>query len=893
MQVGSSLGSYQVLGLLGRGGMGEVYRARDTKLGREVAIKLVADEVVADEQSLERLNREARALAALNHPNIAAIYSLDEAAGVRFLVLELVEGQPLSHLLGKGPLPPRDALHVCHQIAEALEAAHEKQIVHRDLKPSNVMITPTGRVKVLDFGIAKRVQPGPLADLKDQSAMTTATKPAARAGLTIPGSLVGTIPYMSPEQVRGKPVDNRSDIWAFGCVMYETLAGQNPFARENQADTVSAILEREPQWTAIPAETPAAAQMLLRRCLRKEPHLRLRDIGDARLEIAETLEQAASLAATTLGPQTAPGTRGLIRVLLTSLAVVLAIALGVWWLVSDRQPAPSSRAVVSVVPPPGTHLQWGIVSPDGEKLVLVAADPEGPTHLWVRAFDSPTPRKLADTAGATYPFWSPDSRSLGFFADGRLKRVGAGGGAVETLGEAGGRGGSWGRDGTIVFASSGASGLFTIPAAGGTPTPLTTLNRSQGENSHRWPSFLPDGRNVLYFVRNSVDPSLTGVYVVSLDTKESRQLVRANSLAVYAPPRYLLYRRGENLVAHPFDSRTLQLTGEPVTIADEVWYDPSFTGLANFNVSEEDRLAYRSGGIERTELVWFDRNGTVLGRVGEPGNYLNLYLSPDDRQVAVSLTDERTENRELFVYNVTSNRVRQLTFEAASDFSPVWSPDGRSIIFSSDRKGDFDLYEMDASGSSEARLLLKSDTTKLVTDWSSDGGLVAYSSYDAGSRDVWALRVDGLETVRLRHTEAAESFAVISPDNRWLAYCSNELGQFEVFVERLGVGGGRWKISSGGGFQPVWHPKGKELFYLDPHGNLMAVEIVQSLDTFEASSPRVLFPTRVNVATVNPPDSLNHYDVSADGQRFLIASQPEAASVPVVVVFNWNARLKG
>jgi len=881
LEVGGWLGSYQLLARLGRGGMSEVYRARDTKLGREVAVKLVAEDLAADEGLLERFNREARVLAALNHPSIAAIYSLEEAAGVRFLVLELVEGQTLAHLLDKGPLPLRKALDVCHQIADALEAAHEKDIVHRDLKPSNVMITPDGRVKVLDFGIAKRIQPGPLADLKDQSAMTTAT--AA-------GSLVGTIPYMSPEQVRGKPVDKRSDVWAFGCLMYETLAGQNPFAREGLADTVSAILEREPDWSSIPAETPAAAQSLLRRCLKKESHLRLRDIGDARLEIAEGLEQAAS-PAVPVPPRTAPRRSRLLSFVLAGAVAALAIALGVFRLVSDRRPRPGSLAVVSVIPPPGTHLQWAIVSPSGEKLALVAADPGGATHLWVRAFDSPTPRKLADTAGVTYPFWSPDSRFLGFFADGRLKRVGADGGAVETLCEAGARGGSWGRDGTIVFASTGVSGLLTIPAAGGTPTPLTTLNRALGENSHRWPSFLPDGRNVLYFVRNPVDPSLAGVYVVSLDTKESRQLVRANSLAVYAPPGFLLYRRGENLVAHPFDSRTLHLTGEPVTIADEVWYEPSFTALANFNVSEDGRLAYRSGGIERTELLWFDRSGKVLGRVGEAANYLNLYLSPDDRQVAVSQTDERTENRDLFVYNVASNRVRQLTFEAASDFSPVWSPDGRRIIFSSDRKGDFDLYEMDASGSSEARLLLKSDTTKLVTDWSSDGRLVTYSSLDAGRRDVWALRLDGLEAAPLRNTEAAEWFAVISPDNRWLAYCSNELGQFEVFVEPLGRGGGRWKISAGGGFQPVWHAKGKELFYLDPHGKLMAVDIVQSLDTFEAS-PRVLFPTRVNVATVNPPDSLNHYDVSADGERFLIASQPEATSVPVVVVFNWNARLR-
>jgi serine/threonine protein kinase/Tol biopolymer transport system component len=872
---------YRILAELGAGGMGEVYRAEDISLSRQVAIKVLPDVFAGDPERLARFEREARVLASLNHPNIAAIYGIEEADGKRFLILELVEGETLAERLGRGVLPLEETLDIFRQIAEGLEGAHEKGIIHRDLKPSNVKVNPEGKVKILDFGLARAFH--------DQvSEVDLAKSPTITADMTQPGIILGTAPYMSPEQAKGKVVDKRTDVWAFGCMLYECLTGKRPFQGETITEIVASILKSDPDWSAIPSETPTAMQSLLRRCLKKDHHLRLRDLGDARLEIVDALEHPVSPGFPLSPPRPSRWSR-LTPVLIGAVAI-LAMTLIVFWYIFDHRQSPGSRAVVSVVPPPGTHLQWALVSPDGEKLILTAADPEGPTYLWLRAFDSPTARKLSGTAGATFPFWSPDSRSLGFFADGRLKRIDAEGGAVETLCEADNRGGTWGRDGTVVFTQT--DGLFAIPATGGTPVRLTTLDRTRGENSHRWPSFLPDGRHVLCFVRNPVNPSLAGIYVVSLDTKQSRQLVRANSLAVYSQPGFLIYRRGESLVAHPFDDKTLRLTGGPVTIADGLWYEPSFTALANFSVSDTGRLVYRSGGIAKTELLWFDRRGAVLGRVGEPANYLNLNLSPDDQQVAVSQTDESTENRDIFIFEMTSNRLRQLSFDASTDFSPVWSPDGRHIVFSSDRQGEFDLYEMAASGSSEPRLLLKSSTAKFARDWSADGSMVIFERLDALICDIWSLRLQGLEATPLRQTRATEKFGVISPDSRWLAYCSNELGQFEIFVERLKPGGGRWKISSAGGFQPVWHPKEKELFYLDPYGKLMAVDILRSLETFEVSPPHVLFPTRVNIATVNPPDSLNHYDVSADGERFLIASRPEAASVPVVVVFNWNARLK-
>jgi serine/threonine protein kinase len=874
-------GKYRIIEEIGRGGMGVVYQAEDTTLGRRVAVKVLPDIFTGDPERMARFEREARVLASVNHPNIAAIYGVEEADGKRFLILELVEGATLAERLMKGPLSIEETLDVCCQIAEGLEAAHDKGIVHRDLKPSNVKFTPEGKVKILDFGLARA--------FRDRAPdVDPVNSPTITAAMTQPGVILGTAAYMSPEQAKGKAIDKRADVWAFGCLLYECLTGAKAFPGESVSEVIAAILRAEPDGRALPPETPAAVRSLLRRCLRKDPHLRLRDLGDARLEIADAAEHPDAAAV-----QAAPsrGSRqGRLVPVLVGVVATLAIAFLVFRALANRRQTPGSRVVASVAAPPGTHLQLALISPDGEKLVLAASDPEGSTYLWLRPFDSPAAQKLTGTAGAAYPFWSPDSRFLGFFADGRLKRVGAEGGAVETLCVANPRGGAWGPDGTIVFSSVG--GLLMVPATGGAPAPLTDVDRARGENTHRWPCFLPDGRHVLYFVRNAVHPDLAGIYVVSLDTKQSRQLVKANSFAVYSPPGYLLYRRGENLVAHPFDAESLRLTGEPVTIADDLWYEPSFSALANFSVSDSGRLVYRSGGMAKTELMWFNRRGAALGQAGEPANYLNFCLSPDDRQVAISATDAVSENRDLYILELASNQVRQLTFDAASDFAPIWAADSRRIIFSSDRQGELDVYETDASGSSAPRLLFKSNNAKIVRDWSRDGRLVTFDNGGSANYNIWFLHLPGLETSPLRQTEATERFGVISPDGRWIAYCSNELGPFEVFVERRTPGGGRWKVSPAGGFQPVWHPQGKELFYLDPSGRLMAADVLKSLETFEFSPPRVLFLTRVNMATVNPPDSLNHYDVSADGDRFLIASRPESASEPIVVVFNWNAGLK-
>jgi Tol biopolymer transport system component len=872
------LGGYQIVSPLGRGGMGEVYRARDTTLLREVALKLVAPELAADATVRERLTREARLLAALNHPNIGAIYSFDSAADRHFLVLELIDGTTLAETLRRAPPRLRTALEICLQIAAALEAAHEQHIIHRDLKPSNVMVDQTGRVKVLDFGIARTLRPEG-ASLMAES-LTTSTLEYA--------PFAGTVPYMSPEQLRGERADTRSDIWSFGCVLYEAVTGSSPFGRATISDTIAAVLDDEPDWGRLPPNTPAQARSLIRRCLRKEAALRLRDIGDARIELADMLETPRE---PTVSERRLRHRQRWLPAVAVLIPTLVAAVLGAAYLLDGRRRAADSAAVVSVAPPFGTNLQWAVVSPDGEQILLVAAEPGGPAVLWLRSLQSARPRRLDGTAGALYPFWSPDGRAIGFFADGRLKRVDAAGGAVESIREvAGPRGATWNAQGTIVFASTAVSGLWTVSASGGSPRPLTTLDAAAGENSHRWPSFLPDGRHVLYFTRNPVRQDLTGVYVVSLETHEVRQLLQTNSSAVYAPPGYLMFRRGENLLAQPFDPASATLAGDPVTIVDDVWYEPSFSGLVNVSVSNRGRLVYRSGGIAKTELLWLDRQGQVVSRVGDPGNYLNLYLAPEDEHVAVSRTDEHSENRELFVVDLGTGAARQLTFHGASDFSPVWSPDGSRLIFSSDRGGSFDLYEQDAAGVSEPSLRLQSPATKLVTDWSRNG-LVVFTNLTAETRGVWMMRPGETTAAPLRDTAADESFGVLSPDSRLVAYTSNETGQYEVFVESL-ARRGRWKVSTGGGFEPVWHPGGTELFYLAPDGQLYAVDTRMTGEALAAASPRRLFATRVNLATLNPPDSLNHYDVSADGERFLISSTPAAPSAPVSVIFNWSARLK-
>jgi eukaryotic-like serine/threonine-protein kinase len=636
LQPGTRLGPYEIVSALGAGGMGEVYRARDTKLGRDVAIKILPRVFTSDPERLARFEREARMLATLNHPNIGAIYGLEDADSIRALVLELVDGETLADQIARGPLPLKDALPMARQIAEALDAAHDKGIVHRDLKPRNVALTRDGTVKVLDFGLAK-------ATVRDGAAGDGSHAPTMTIGGTRQGTVLGTAAYMSPEQARGQAVDKRTDIWAFGCVLYEMLTGQIAFRGETISDTIAAVLDREPNWTALPAATPWTIRRLLQRCLEKDPKRRLRDIADARLELDEELSgpERAGLGER---PQTerlshVPPSRWIYAVGISLL--VLGTAFG-WWVHSRPSVVERGAVRIDVSPPAGTKfvVGFGAISPDGQFLTFVVQSPSGPT-LWVRALDSQAAHELPGTDGAAFPFWSPDSRSLGFFASGKLRRIDiAGGTPTEICDVPAGRGGTWNADGVIVYNAVNDGPLLQVLATGGAPRPLTALDVTKHENSHRNPTFLPDGRHFLYFIRSD-DREIRGIYVGSVERPQERiRVVPSDFSGVYSPGQdersgYLLWLRNGALVAQPLDAERFTVSGEAVTVADSIRQIGAPNALSPVSVSRDGTLVYGSSPEPHYQLTWYGRDGKPVGTVGTPDAYLDLRISPDGQRVAV------------------------------------------------------------------------------------------------------------------------------------------------------------------------------------------------------------------------------------------------------------------
>jgi len=896
--IGQTLGHYRIVEKLGEGGMGVVYRARDENLNRDIAIKVLPEAFASDPERLARFKREAQLLAALNHPNIAAIYGLEEQDGLRYLVLEYVPGQTLAERVGAGlkparpPLPLDEALEICKQIAEALEAAHEKGIIHRDLKPANVKVTPEGKVKVLDFGLAKAFEPeGSAADL---SQSPTISAVASRAGV-----ILGTAAYMSPEQARGRPVDKRTDIWAFGCVLYECLSGKQAFGGESITDAIAAIIKNEPEWSALPAETPAAVRTLLRRCLQKDPRERLRDVGDALLELVGAV--AAATAPTQSAVAEAPPAAARPRPLpwlVAALATAIALVLG---LVHFRE-APAERRVIkfTLQPPDKTTFGALAVSPDGSRVAFTTRDASGKTQLWVRPLEALAAQPLAGTEGASYPFWSPDSRSIGFFAEGKLKKIEASGGLAQTIADAPrGRGGAWSRDGLIVFAPSSTGLLMQVPAAVGEPKPATQMDASRQETSHRWPQFLPDSRRFLYLIWSG-QPEHQGIYLGSLDSKEKTRLVATDSSAAYAGPAsgpgYLLFVRERALLAQSFDPGKLELSGEAFPAAEPVGVDAGVS-LSRVSVSSSGVLVYDSIGGNR-QLVWLDRTGKSLQTLGPTGTYWSLDLSPDGRRVASSRADPQTGNSDIWLFDLARASSSRFTFYPAFDSFPLWSPDGKRIAFSSSREGPWNLYQKAASGAGEEELLLKTTSNKWTTDWSPDGRFLLYTELDPKTRaDLWVLppssetRNAERKPMPFLRTEFDERNARFSPDGRWVAYQSNESGRDEIYVRGFSPGEpgsrGQWQVSTGGGLEPRWRGDGKELFYLAPDRKLMAVE-VKAGTGFEAGIARPLFQTRVYTSAF-----AGRYAVTRDGQRFLIISEAEeSAGEPATVILNWPAALK-
>ena len=875
---GARIGPYEVVAAIGAGGMGEVYRATDTHLGRDVAIKVLPEAFAHDAERLARFEREARTLAALNHPNIAAVYGLEKDPAA--LVMELVEGPTLADRIAHGALPLEEALAIARQIADALEAAHEHGIIHRDLKPANVKVRTDGTVKVLDFGLAKAMEPvGAGAAIVSQS--PTITTPA----MTMAGVILGTAAYMSPEQARGRPADKRSDVWAFGCVLYEMLTGQRAFGGADVTDTLAFVITKEPDWTRLPAATPPSIRRLLRRALEKDRKRRLSDAADARIEIEDARidSDAAQQARPAIRQRLAWAAAGLF-LLIAAVSLPFAV-------VHVRESAPDERPIrFDVLMPEKVNVVGAppAISPDGTRLAF-AANLGGKTQLWLRRIDSTVVQPLAGTDGADYPFWSPDSRSIAFFAGGKLRKIDASGGPPQTLSDAPvPRGGAWNQDGLIVFAPTASGPLHRVASSGGTSTPLFALDVSKGEISHRNPSFLPDGRHFVFLVQAAEDSQ--GIHVGSLDAPSHSLLLNTSSSGAYAPPGYLLFVRERTLVAQRFDAEHLELTGEAFPIAEPAGLYNTFS--STFSVSRNGVLAHTDavggGGTANRQLAWFDRAGKLVESIGSQVPIADVSLSPDQKRAAVQWLANDIRIVDLVRGGVPS----RLTFNASVEDFPVWSPDGNRVLYTSTAGGGQNMYSKMSSGAGSEETVLKSITVKRPTDWSRDGRFILYEEDDPKNQvDLWVLPLFGdRKPMLLLRTPFAEQQARFSADGKWIAYVSNETGAPEVYVQSFPPSGGRWQVSTNGGFTPRWRRDGKELFYLAPDRKIMSVEVRTDGAAFEYSSPKALFETSVDAVTTA---ATNRYDVSADGQRFLVdAAIENAGPAPITVVVNWLASVK-
>jgi len=900
--VGTRLGSYEVVAAIGAGGMGEVYRARDTKLGRDVAIKVLPEAFAHDAERLSRFQREAKMLASLNHPNIATIHGLEQSGDTSYLVMELVSGETLSERVKAGPLGVEEALKIAVQIAEALEAAHEKSIIHRDLKPANVKVTPEGKVKVLDFGLAK-------AFAGDAASDDPSNSPTLSAAATMRGTILGTAAYMSPEQARAKAVDKRTDIWAFGCVLYELLTGKQTFHGEDVTDILAAVVRAEPDWQALPEATPLQVRSLLRRCLQKDRSVRLRDAGDARIEILEAVSAPVTAAAATTGPAT-KGWRGRLAWVVSAVLLFSTIGLGAAAFYLFRVPTDVAPTRFFISPPEkgsfdsgsaGAGFAAGVISPDGRRLAFTARDALGKILIWVRPLDTLAPQALQGTDDAALPFWSPDSRSIGFFAQGKLKKIDVAGGPPQTLCNApNGRGGTWNRDGLILFAPDIRSPLFRVASAGGEPVAVTKLPAQLA--FHRFPSFLPDGHHFLYF-QTSGSSEASAVYVGSLDSNESKRLLGADTDALFSVPGELLFGRQGTLLRQSFDPKQLELSGDPAPVAEEVASGGGVTlgGWGAFSVSENGVLAYRNGPgtTGDLQLAWFDRTGKPIEKFGKPGTYRGVDVSPDGMRIAVHRHDGK--GGDIWLFESARRTMSRFTFDASQDNSaPIWSPDESRIAFSSVRNGKWGIYQKSANGTGEEELLVESDQPKVPMCWSPDGKSIVYLVYGRNANtDQWVLPLAGdRKPIPFLQSAFRQTHPQISSDGKWIAYSSDETGKYEIYVQRFPSGEGKWQISTGGGMFPKWRRDGKELFYMETLslGKMISVKVNPAGPTFEYGDPTELFDSGyVELGHVG----LNYhtYAVSPDGQRFLIprpvsTGAAEAASAPITVVLNWAAGLK-
>jgi Tol biopolymer transport system component len=888
--VGRQLGPYQILGVLGAGGMGEVYKARDTRLNRTVAVKVLPRHLSERPDLRQRLEREARAIGSLSHPHICPLFDIGTQNGTDFLVMEYLEGETLADRLSHAGLKIELLLRYAVQIADALDKAHRQGFVHRDLKPGNIMLARSGgksapSAKLLDFGLAK-------VSVPTVAGADHSKRPTSPPSLTAPGTILGTCQYMAPEQLEGREADARTDIFAFGAVLYEMLTGKKAFEGNSHASVSAAIMSADPMpISAMQPLSPPALDRLVARCLAKDSDERWQSAGDLAHELKWIVESGMQVSGA-VPPVTAVRTRARLAWVMAALATAAALGIGALQFARPRsEPAAAIRFQVS--PPAGSSIVGGpaaplpALSPDGQRIALVV-NTAGQFALAVRSFDAVEAHVLAGTEGAIHPFWSPDSRFIGFFAQGKLKKIDVAGGPPLTLCDASaGEGGTWNRDDTIVFAAE--SGLFRVSAAGGAPAPVTTLDGAKKEQAHSFPWFLPDGRRFLY-----VATPPTTIYVGSLDAEERTPVTASDSKAIYAAG-YLVFMRQGTILAQSFDAARLRTMGESFPVAENVGANPN-TARAAFSASTTGVLAYRPVEITpRTQLTWVDRTGKALGALGQPGVYRNPALSPDGARVAVNAINAQGDTQDLWLVELVRGVASRVTFDPGNDIYPVWSPDGSRIVFGSDRdNGVYHLYQKRADGVGIEEPVVKSSQNMLPHDWSPDGRFLVYRTLVNGPSQIGIVPLVGEQTLRLFGPSMfTQVSSQVSPDGRWLAYSTDESGRYEVYVQSFPApGGGKWQVSKDGGHFPRWRRDGRELFYYARDERLMAVP-VRSATRLDVGAAVPLFEAHLLNGPSTAPGIRAQYDVARDGQRFLLNVPLEDADASsITVVLNWTASLK-
>jgi serine/threonine protein kinase len=891
LDTGTRLGPYEIESPLGAGGMGEVYKAKDTRLDRIVAIKVLPTHMSDRPEFKDRFDREAKAISSLNHPHICALYDVGHQNGVDYLVMEYLEGETLMARLEREPLGTDKLLELGLQIAEALDRAHRSGIVHRDLKPGNIMLTREG-VKLLDFGLAKLSDLGQKPGSGSLPGLTAMPTETPATPLTQEGTILGTFQYMSPEQLEGKEADTRSDIFALGAVLYEMATARKAFSGDSQASLIASIMSSEPRpISEVQGMSPPALDRVVKTCLAKDPEDRWQTAHDVALQlkwIAEGGSQAGVPA-----PVAARRKHRERLAWVVALAGVAASAVLLATTVLNTT-EPDTQVLRYQVPIPEhlTGFSNPQISPDGRMIAFLASDSTGTGSIWIQRLNALEPQPLPGTSDASRPFWSPDSRHLAYFtAQGKLKKVNVSGGPPQTIGEhPGGSDGSWGAGGIILFDASATDSIMSIPAKGGVPSPATVIARDSGETGAAWPYFLPDGKHFLYMGMSTNRDNLT-VRVGELGSLESRVLGQVSSRMEYADSGYLLYVKDGTLLAHPFDAGKAEFTGEPLPVAENV----STSGVnfqGRFSVSKNGILTYWVGQTSTIRrLVWTDRAGKELEEIGEPGTYTDPVLSPDGRHLLVAIQDPRNDTDDLWIKDLERGTTSRFTFDPADEDGGVWSPDGTRIVFTSDRSGNSDMYLKQASGAGDPVLFHANGFPSAVSDWSRDGKWIIASQFmPSGNRlDVLAFPASGAgDSVAVARTTFHEFDGQLSPEGRWIAYASMESGQWEVYVQAFPDAQGKWQVSTQGGSNPQWRDDGKEIYYLAPDNRIMAVDAAGD-ETFRAGVPQALFRAQI----AGSPFSLNRYRVVDNGQRLLLRLGTGSGSIPpITVVKNWAAELE-